>query len=757
MKTLLSRLFLPVFMMACIFGCAAAPAVKDASTADSPAVITDIRLQGDSLLIVCSRNFVYTIYSSSDPYKVTVEIPDMRLGNFKNKMVFDNAGITEVVPQQTESPRPFVKLDLRLQSPSPLVPQYKDNTLTLFVKHEEQVEPAEAKAEGTTEQEHTADSVVGNDAAASQGASPEENSAEKVSEESAPEKPSELKSPSLQKATEITAVELRKNDGTVAVLIKGNGAMTPNVFPLDGRIVVDIPRVSMKAAVPSDVISPLKGIRQGRHGDRVRLVLDLREKTSYDVASDGDSVVISLKKENSARVQSASGNTLAGETANGAASSAQAATENPPTGTVPREESAVRSITSVPASDKAAGKYAGKKISLDFQDADIGPIFRLLADVNGYNLVLDPSVKGRITIKLMNVPWDQALDIILNTFNLSKQIEGNILWIAPTDVFAKILEDRAKEKEAAEKAETLSQDIIRVNYAAAQDISSAITQGKLLSPRGSVTIDARMNTLIVKDTPQSIEKVKELVKIMDVSKPQVMIEAKLVQVSANYSESLGIQWGGFFSTQLNSNHNLAGAFSVNTPTTPAGPSTSNQGGAVNMTIGHANSVNVNISLSALESLGKSKTLSNPKVLTMDNEPATIQQGQTFYIATVSQAGTQTQQQTATLSLNVTPKITPDGYIQLKVAATDNSLEPTLLGGSPVVDTKSLTTQALVKNGETLVLGGIYTTSETTTDTEVPLLGRIPGLGWLFKTRQKTGPDVKELLIFITPTIMAQAR
>lgn len=176
---------------------------------------------------------------------------------------------------------------------------------------------------------------------------------------------------------------------------------------------------------------------------------------------------------------------------------------------------------------------------------------------------------------------------------------------------------------------------------------------------------------------------------------------------------------------------------------------------MNLTLGHANSMSVNLSLSALESIGRSKTLSNPKILTMDNESATIQQGTTFFIPTVSQSGTQTQSQTATLSLQVTPKITPDGYIQLKVNATDNSLQPGTAGATAVVNTKSLTTQALVKNGETLVIGGIYRMDDSETSDAVPILGRIPGLGWLFKTKNRIGPNMTELLIFITPIIVRQ--
>lgn len=244
---------------------------------------------------------------------------------------------------------------------------------------------------------------------------------------------------------------------------------------------------------------------------------------------------------------------------------------------------------------------------------------------------------------------------------------------------------------------------------------------------------------------------KGLVKVMDVSKPQVMIEARIVQVSSNYSQSLGIRWGGNFNPP-NFPTTTSGSFSVNTPPTGAGSGVSNQGGVLGLSLGYANTFNVDMSLQALESVKKAKTLSNPKVLTMDNEGATIQQGQTFFVSTVSQAGTQTQQQSATLSLNVTPKITPDGYVQLKVTATDNSLASV---SPPVVDTKSLTTQALVKDGETLVLGGIYKSTKAEDETGVPLVSKIPILGWLFKTRNTTGPDVVELLIFITPTIVSQ--
>jgi len=525
--------------------------------------------------------------------------------------------------------------------------------------------------------------------------------------------------------------------------------------------------------VPSGVEPPLKGIRVGKYKDKVRLVLDLRKRTKFDVDAKGNSIEIVLGRRALAAAGPVEDNHAKEvqyrETTPREAPSAESAveekvSEKPPSQAaseeaVNEEKIPVRPAPLGPAvtseSRNLAGiKFNGKKISLDFQDAEIGPIFRLLADVNGYNLVLDPGVKGKITIKLMNVPWDQALEIILNQTHMSHRVDGNILLIAPSSVFDAIVAEKAKFKDAEEKSQELVQEIIQINYAEAESVSKAISDAKLLSPRGNITKDTRMNTLIIKDTQKSIDKVKDLVKVMDVSKPQVMIEAKLVQVSSDYNESLGIKWGGAINNPSFPTP-VSGNFSVNTPTDAAGPAVTVPGGALGLTVGHANTFRVDLSLSALESLSKAKTLSNPKILTMDNEKAMIQQGTTFFIPTVSQSGTQTQPITATLSLEVTPKITPDGFIQIKVTATDNALEPGTAGANAVVDTKTMTTQALVKNGETLVLGGIYTTTQTETQNSVPFLGSIPGLGWLFKTKNITGPTVKELLIFITPTIIAQ--
>ncbi len=757
----LTLLLLSIFLLALSTGCASRATVKgDVPVAEEPNVITDIRLQDNSIAIAGNKQFAYTMYKGSDPYRLTIDIPDMGAGIFRERIVSDKAGITEVIPVQVDTPARATKITIVLQNPSTVIPEYKDNILTLAVKPPDEPAPEPVKV------------VLVAEPVIAPIPESEKMTIEKIASENiAPEKSQESVIAYIPPATQITAIEVNRSIEGAKVIILGNGTMMPNVFPIDERIVIDIPGVTMSTSVPKEIVSPLKGIRAGRHKGKVRLVLDLKEKTKFEFTAIGKSIEVALKGRTTAVAKApAVVPDLAKEPVkddhrprilntdvkapNGLAAQLMPSRATPyQTIKEPVHETGGKDLP-LDDSGKSDQRYSGKKISLDFQDAEIGPIFRLLADVNGYNLVLDPTIKGRITIKLMNVPWDQALAIILNTFSLGKSIDGNILWIAPQAVFTKIMEEKSKAKVSEEITEELVQEVLRINYALASDLVAAFTAGKLLSPRGTVTQDTRMNTLIIKDTRKSIDRMKELVKVMDVTKPQVMIEAKLVEVSTTNSQSLGIRWGGTMNIQSGA-YPVGGSFAVNTPVAIATPSSVSPGGTLGMTVGAVNALSVNLSLAALESITKAKTLSSPKILTMDNEAATIQEGTTFYIPTVSQAGTTSTAITATLSLNVTPKITPDGYIQLKVAATDNSLQPGTAGAEAVVNTKSMTTQALVKNGETLVLGGIYRRDESFTQDAVPLLSKIPGLGWLFKTNTTTGPDVTELLIFITPTIVAQ--
>ncbi|MFA4920177.1 MAG: type IV pilus secretin PilQ [Thermodesulfovibrionales bacterium] len=765
----IGALVILIFALGCATGGGKQGAVQGAQNP----VLTALDITDNKLNIVVDKPFTYTIYKSSDPYKVIVELPDVRMGFAPVKIKSDKAGITEITPSQTEDPV-STKLEILLSSPVTVEPVYKDTTLALKVKEEPEAKGAEITSEAPKAEEKVQEvsapaGKVEEPVKWAEVAQPEQKAipaaevavagtdpkaiiiAAAVKENDKTAKPEQKTTVArdLPPATSILQVTIEKGQDVLKVVIKGNGSLNPDVFRLDNRAVLDMPGVDMAASLPAAVPLPLTSIRAGKHKDKTRLVLDMKEGTSFDVAAIEDSVIISFRlPEERYAAKAAVGETKVAEV----------------------EAKAVVETQEKPGESR----YKGQKISLDFQDADIGPIFRLLADISGYNFIIDPSVKGRITMKLMNVPWDQALDIILQTFSFGKSVEGNIIWIAPTGLFAKIDSEKAVEKARLEKQEDLEQEIVRINYATAGDLSGAITNAKLLSSRGSITMDNRMNTLIIKDTQKSIDKIKELVKIMDVAKSQVMIEAKIVTASTSYTSSLGIRWGGTFEGApgrtftggpttgaiayggdqtgaggiRNLGNEVIGAVSVNTPVNPAaGP-----GGVLSMLIGSANSSQIALSLSALETIKKAKTLSNPRILTMDNEAATITQGVTFYTTSTSAEGTKTEAQNAALSLNVTPKITPDGYIQLKVTVSDDSLASV---SPPVKNTKTISTQALVKDGETLVLGGIYTDTEVNDTTGIPLLSKIPILGWLFKTKQDTGPGPSEMLIFITPRVVSK--
>jgi type IV pilus assembly protein PilQ len=421
------------------------------------------------------------------------------------------------------------------------------------------------------------------------------------------------------------------------------------------------------------------------------------------------------------------------------------------------------------------GKYTGRKISLDFHDADIISILRLISEVSGMNIIASPDVKGKITVKLLNVPWDQALDIILKTHHLGKVVEDNIIRVAPVAVLSKERDEIAKAKEAEAKAEDLVSKIIYLGYSKPAPMKDAIEKAKILSPRGNVSIDERTNTLIVKDIAKNLAEAEALIKVIDKPTPQVSIEAKIVEASTSFTKELGIQWG-FKNVQsatygnplpytfphsmtvqgstLTGGTGLSGnPWAINLPAAVA----AGAGGALGVTLGSiTNSFTLDLQLSALEGTGQGKILSNPKITTLDNEKAVIKQGKKIPYLTVSAEGTQTSFVDAALSLIVIPTITPGGAISMKIEITKNEADfgRTALG-MPTIDTKEASTNVLVKDGETIVIGGIMKTTKSESQAGVPFLHRIPILGWFFK-KELNVEDASELLIFITPRIVKPA-
>ncbi|MBI5454533.1 MAG: type IV pilus secretin PilQ [Deltaproteobacteria bacterium] len=436
------------------------------------------------------------------------------------------------------------------------------------------------------------------------------------------------------------------------------------------------------------------------------------------------------------------------------------------------------------ADDKAAdkedalladkGEYTGAKIDLDMMDANVSDVLRLLAEISNMNIIASDDVKGTISLRLKNVPWDQAFDIILRSKDLDSVQEGNVIRVAPAMKVRMEKETFLASRKAQEKLENLEIHFIPVNYASSVELIKQV-QG-VLTDRGTVTNDARTNTIIVKDIKAGVEAAKNLITKLDTAIPQVLIEARIVEASTSFARDLGIQWGveygtgGNTSTETfgssgnagqvdptfqtpNSNFisNGADQYAVNLP------ASGNAGtlGALSFLLGKAgnNPFLLDLRLSAGETEGRLKTISRPRITTMDNKEAKIEQGESIPFETTSSAGTATTFIDANLSLTVTPHITPDGSVLMKIKASRNSIGTfRTSGGEPSINKKESSTEVLVRDGETTVIGGIVITDKNDSDQGIPYLMDIPVIGWLFRSKSVSDSQT-ELLIFITPTII----
>jgi type IV pilus assembly protein PilQ len=423
----------------------------------------------------------------------------------------------------------------------------------------------------------------------------------------------------------------------------------------------------------------------------------------------------------------------------------------------------------------SAKKYRGRRISLDLKDADIQNVLRLLADVSKLNIVAGDEVQGKVTIKLRNVPWDQALDIILSSRQLDKVRNGNIIRVAPIEVLRKEEELRLERRKAREELEPLKVRLIPVSYATADDIKPQVTA--LLSARGKVNIDERTNVLIVEDIDEHLVKIERLVRTLDTQTPQVLIESRIVEARDNFSRELGIQWGGTvnFSQQFGNqtgldfpsnvviqggaddqqNNQTGGVapnpqYAVNLPATVG----SGGGGALGFILGSVDgSALINLRLSAAEAIGRIKLVSAPKIVTMDNKEARILSGEKVPITVITANGPTTRFINANLELGVTPHVTQDGAILMKIEAKKNEISDRVdLLGVPGILTNEANTEMIVQDGDTAVLGGLYRRNTQENESYVPWIGKVPVLGWLFKTTSREDAR-NELLIFISPRIV----
>lgn len=427
--------------------------------------------------------------------------------------------------------------------------------------------------------------------------------------------------------------------------------------------------------------------------------------------------------------------------------------------------------------------YTGAPISLDFQNIDVRQVLSILGQHTNTNIVASDSVNGNVTLRLINVPWDQALDIILKSKGLDKRVNGDVVWVGPTAELAKDEADVLKAIKDKEELEPIRTEYIRLNYAKAEDIRTMIESNRssgnrgdttsLLTGRGAVTIDARTNTLIIKDTSASISNIRDLINKIDIPVKQVMIEARIVNATDTFSKEMGVKWG-ILSSGINKNKNLIVGSSDQTLWDLKTPTVNSTTGQATYSITRPQNLNVNLGannpagsiafgllsisdlildleLSAMQADNKGEIISSPKVLTADKQKAKVMAGtQIAYQEASASGATSTSFKDAVLSLEVTPNITPEGRVGMDLIVTNDQAD--FSTNPPSINTRSIQTNVVVDDGQTVVLGGIFENTIGNRTTKVPFLGDLPYVNRLFKRTEKVN-NKQELLIFITPKLV----
>jgi type IV pilus assembly protein PilQ len=583
----------------------------------------------------------------------------------------------------------------------------------------------------------------------------------------------------------VTGIDVRKEADRLSVTITGDGVLSHEANKLgERRLVVDIPHAWSTLRKPTVHVGHrlLRQIRVGDHADKVRIVFDLGKQTEYAVEPRGAQLVVTVKDalvmdsapEPEAAAAPAPRIDREVGRARMVAHTAVPAFRVRPIQMMTDQEPVEKPHTT-PKDDLVVGetRYTGRRISLDFQQADISNVLRLIAEVSGFNIVIGDGVKSKVTMKLVSVPWDQALDMILKMNGLGKIKQGNILWIDTLANIAKQEDEEARAKDAKVKAEDLVDRVFYVRNLQAAELMTALRQN--LSPRGLMQVSQGTNALVVRDTETKMAVLKQLIEGLDLEVPQVQIEARIVQADTVYARGLGVQWGiqnaDFGPNTFSAVGNLTGAFApvagtgattiprdflVNLPAQVAGlPSVP----GIGYTFGKlAPGFALDLRLSAGELLGLAKVIAAPKITTLDKREAKISQGESIPFQTTSLQGTQTTFVDANLELNVTPQITSRDpkevgkQIMMRVRATRNAVGARSNPAGPSIDRREANTQVIVRDGETMVIGGVFIDTQNNNVQGVPYLSRIPVLGWLFKNKSES-VSKQELLIFLTPSIV----
>ncbi|PJK05307.1 type IV pilus secretin PilQ [Lysobacteraceae bacterium NML71-0210] len=560
-------------------------------------------------------------------------------------------------------------------------------------------------------------------------------------------------------APSVANIDFRRGDngaGRLVVSFNGEGA-TPDLRTQQGRVVVDLGRAQLPQALAkvlnvADFATPVRSIDAS--GQQIVL------------AAQGafDSMAYQRGREYIVEITPKAAEVAQGAVSSGISAKAQAGTEP---------------------------VYRGSKINYNFQDIPVRPVLQLIAEESNLNIVVADTVTGNVTIRLVDVPWDQALDLILQSKGLDKRRQGNVIWVAPQAEIAKFEQDKEDARIALENRQDLVTEYIRINYHSAEAIFKGLTESKglgsgnqqnqgqanmdsgFLSPRGRLVADERTNTLMISDIPKKIEEMRRLVNEIDRPVDQVVIESRIVLATESFARDLGARFGvsgrrtgsnrGALSGSLENNQNIINNGVTNVPgglnfNMPASPASGTAAGLAYTLLG-AN-FSLDLELSAMQQNKRGEVLSNPRILTTNQREAVIRQGKEVgYVTITASTGGLTQPTVAfkdvLLELKVTPTITHDDRVFLNVNVTKNEVDSwfeSSIGRIPTIAKREINTAALVENGQTVVVGGVYEFTDVDSVSKVPLLGDIPVLGNLFKNKSRSNEKV-ELLIFMTPKIL----
>jgi type IV pilus assembly protein PilQ len=594
--------------------------------------------------------------------------------------------------------------------------------------------------------------------------------------------------PRAAKRPTITDIEFRSDGDVQKVIVRVSGDVEySKSTDANGSSVLVFRGVGLGPMLErtldvTDFGGAIESVSSYRDGDGVKLDVDVGQQARNEVVRKGQSIEWVFTPRRHGK-QPSSALAAAKAAPRKGTESRTVAREDDSAYAYPMDRTAAYAVQ-LKSYGKKKKRYSGRRIDLDFKDADIHNILRLLADVGHVNIVTADDVSGSVTIRMRNVPWDHALDVILQAKHLGMVREGNLIRVAPLATLEKEREMEIARRKQNQALEPLETRLIPVSYAQASELQPRADD--LLSDRGKLSVDERTNVIIARDTATNLDQVEALIRNLDTQTPQVLIEGRIVEASSTYAREIGIQWGGDFSASTATANPtglafpstvgvaggatdsqtpamglspVAGArpnpnFAVNLPASVG----TGSGGALGITLGSiTNNANLNFRLSALEEEGTLRILSSPKILTLDNREAHIEQGTLIPYSRISAQGIQTSFKEAKLNLTVTPHVTADGSVLLSIKMTRDEPDFNNKGarGDPTILKREAETELLVSDGHTAVIGGIFTRNHGTSYKKVPFFGDIPILGWLFKSR--TDSDRRsEMLIFITPRIVNRA-